>query len=113
MNAMLANQDLKTSIVFRSIKRTFMKNTSKYTLIFYATVSLASAGLIFVVLHILQWPLVSELITGTALFVHSIILARSAKDLFSAAHEKGLVTQWLFHLQNGYDVSNSNSEIES
>jgi len=110
---MLANQDLKTSIVFRSIKRTFMQNTSKYTLLFYATVSLASAGLIFVVLHILQWPLVSELITGTALFVHSIILARSAKDLFSAAHEKGLVTQWLFHLQNGYDVSNSNSEIES
>src|SRR6056297_1832056 len=97
---MLAKQDTKTCIVFRSVRRTFMKNTSKYTLLYYTTVSLVSAGLIFVLLYILQWPLASELITGTALFVHSIILARSAKDLFAAAHEKGLVSQWLFHLQN-------------
>lgn len=94
-------------------KGTFMKIASKYIFLFYFTVSLISAGLILLLLNILQWPVSAEVIIGITLFVHSIILSRSAKDLFMTALEKGLVSDWVFHLQHGYDMSNSKSETDS
>lgn len=87
-------------------------NTSKYSLFYYVSVGIISIGLILLVLSTLQWPISSEVITGAALFAHSLILARSAKDLFLAAQQKGLISDLLFHIQHGYDMSKSNSESD-
>lgn len=92
----------------------FMKSIPKHILLFYSTVGFLSAVLVLLLLHGLNWPVVSEAIIGVTLFVHSIILARSGKDLFMKAYDKGLVSEWLFHLQHEYDISNSsNREADS
>lgn len=90
-----------------------MKNTSKYSLLYYLLVSITSVGFILLILRGLQWPLGSEIITGSALFIHSLLLARSGKDLFTAAQQKGLISDWLFQLQHGYDMSKSNSDSDA
>ena len=90
-----------------------MKNTSKYLLLYYTMMSLISAGLILLLVNVLQWPVSSEIIIGVTLFIHSIILSRSAKDLFVVAHEKGLLSEWLFNLKHGYDISNGKGETDS
>lgn len=90
-----------------------MKNTTKFSLFYYISVSILALGLILLILRGLEWPLSSEIITGTALFIHSLILARSGKDLFLAAYQKGLISDWLFELQHGYDISKSNSESDA
>jgi cell division protein FtsW (lipid II flippase) len=91
-----------------------MKSTPKHILLFYSMVGFFSAILILLLVHGINWPIISEAIIGIALFVHSLILARSGKDLFMKAYEKGLVSEWLFHLQHEYDISNSsNREVDS
>lgn len=102
-----------SSSVLRSVmKRNSMKNTSKFSLLYYFSVGLISIGLILSILRGLQWPLSSEIITGAALFIHSIILARAGKDLFLAAQQKGLISNWFFEFQHGYGMSKSNSESD-
>ena len=90
-----------------------MKSISKYLLLYYTIMSLTSAGLILLVVNTLHWPVLSEIIIGITLFVHSIILSISVKNLFMAAYEKGLVSEWIFNLQHGYDISNGKSEADS
>ncbi|WP_340103572.1 hypothetical protein [Rhodohalobacter sp. 8-1] len=90
-----------------------MKGTLKYTLLYYFSVSIMSASIILLILRGLQWPLSSEIIIGTTLYIHSLILARTSKDLFITAHQKGLISEWLFQMQHGYDMSKSNGDSDA
>lgn len=87
-----------------------MNKISKFALLFYCSTGVISAGAILLLLYALQFPALSEAIIGIALFIHSFILARSAKDLFMSAYEKGLVSEWVFQLQQSYEVSSNNRE---
>jgi hypothetical protein len=72
-----------------------------------------SVGMIALLINALQWPLISEMIIASALYLHIIIFARTAKDLFFSAYQKGLVSDWLFQLQHSYDMRNHNGESEA
>ena len=91
-----------------------MKNNSKkFSLLFYGAVATASIVLILLIFNGLDWPVSAEIILGTTLFVHSIALARSAKEMFIAAYNKGLIHELVYRLQHGYDISESKSETEA
>lgn len=89
-----------------------MKRISKPSLLYYCISSIISAGIIFLLIQGFNWPVGAEIIIAITLFIHSLVLARSAKDIFLAAQEKGLLTEWFLQLQHGYDISESNSESE-
>lgn len=89
-----------------------MKSISKPSLLYYCISAIISAGFISLLISGLNWPVAAEIIIAITLFTHSLILARSAKDLFLAAQEKGLITEWVLQLQHGYDISESNGESE-
>jgi|AntRauTorcE11898_2_1112593.scaffolds.fasta_scaffold22190_1 uncharacterized membrane protein YjjP (DUF1212 family) len=90
-----------------------MKNTSKYTLLYYFTASLISAGIILLILQGITWPVGSEIIISIVLYIHSLLLTRSAKDLFINARQKGLISELFLQFQHGYDISNSNRESDA
>lgn len=85
---------------------------SKYSLLYYSTAATLSAGVIMLLIHSVQWPASAEIILGITLFLHSLILARTAKDLFLSAYQNGLISEWFLRLQHGYDMSESKSESE-
>ncbi|CAN5184009.1 hypothetical protein BH23BAC3_BH23BAC3_08160 [soil metagenome] len=85
-------------------------NCSKYTLLYYITTAATTLVLIVALLSLLKWPVVAELALGTALFIHSLILSRTAKDLFLGALEKGLVHEMLYSIRAGAEVTKQNRE---
>jgi|AntRauTorcE11897_2_1112592.scaffolds.fasta_scaffold88927_1 uncharacterized membrane protein YjjP (DUF1212 family) len=90
-----------------------MKNTSKYTLLYYLTASLMFAGIILLILKGITWPVGSEIIIGIVLYIHSLILTRSTKDLFLNAKENGLIADLFLQLQHGYDINKTKSESDA
>jgi|GEM_PF-1217574 len=89
-----------------------MKNLTKHISIYYITMGTLSIALIALLMSLLNWPVVAEIALGTALFIHALVLSKTAKDLFISAHEKGLVSEFYYRLKNGYEISESNSETE-
>lgn len=85
-------------------------NISKYNLIYYITIAATSLVLIVALLSLLNWPVVAQIALGTALFLHSLILSRTAKDLFLGALEKGLVHELLYTLRSASEISKQNRE---
>lgn len=71
-----------------------------------------STGIIALLISLLEWPVIAEIVTASALFIHSLLLARNAKDLFLTASQKGLVTEWLLRLQHSFEMKSHNSESE-
>lgn len=87
-------------------------NAAKYSLLYYSIVAITAAVLLLLVFKGLAWPVTAEIILGITLVLHSLVLAKTAKEMFVSAYRKGLVHDLIFHLQHGYDISDSKSESE-
>ena len=81
-----------------------MNSSIKYKLLYYGTVSAVSAAMILLLLSWLSWPATAAIAFGAALFIHALILSRSAKDLFLAALEKGLIHELIYTAKSGTEL---------
>lgn len=85
-----------------------MNSSSKYKLLYYIASAVTALPVIIAILSILSWPLIAEISLGVALFLHSLILAKSAKEIFRYARENGLLQEWAYSLTQGVEVSEQN-----
>lgn len=76
-----------------------MNNISKYSLLYYLTAAATSLVLIIALLSLLNWPVLADVAFGSALFLHALILSKSAKDLFLNALDKGLVQEFFYSVR--------------
>ncbi|MFO7847676.1 MAG: hypothetical protein R6V27_14010 [Balneolaceae bacterium] len=91
-----------------------MKSSSKrYSLLYYGAVAAASLMLILLIFNGLNWPVSAEIILGSTLLIHSMALAKTAKQMFLAAYKKGLIHEFVYRLQHGYDISESKSDSDA
>lgn len=81
-----------------------MNSSTKYKLLYYGTVSVLSASMILLLLSWLSWPATAAIAFGITLFIHSLILSRSAKDLFLAALEKGIIEEFIYTAKSGAEL---------
>ncbi|REL24752.1 hypothetical protein DYD21_16425 [Rhodohalobacter sp. SW132] len=86
-----------------------MTGFNRYKIHYYGTVSVVSLVLITLLISLLNWPLPAGLALGSALFLHSLILSRSLKDLFLGALEKGMIDDLLYSLKADTEISERNS----
>lgn len=89
-----------------------MNYLSKLNLLYYSTTGILSGIVILLFIHVVQWPVIAEISLGLTLFIHSFILARTAKDLIIAAYDKGIISDLLEQMKNGYEISKSHHESE-
>lgn len=87
-----------------------MKYFRKLSLLYYVAVGVLSGSVILLFLHLIQWPVIAESALGITLFIHSLVLARTAKDLTISAYEKGLISELFNQLKNGYEISETHTE---
>jgi len=76
-----------------------MNNVSKFSLLYYLTAAATSLILIIALLSLLNWPVVAEVAFGSALFLHALIISKSAKSLFLSALDKGLVQEFFYSVR--------------
>jgi len=76
-----------------------MNNVSKYSMLYYLSTAATSLIVIIALLSLLNWPILAEVAFGSALFLHSLILSKTAKDLFINALDKGLVHELFYSLR--------------
>lgn len=89
-----------------------MKYFSKLSFFYYTSTAVVSGSIILLFLHLIQWPVLAEVILGTTLFIHGLILARTIKDLAITAHQKGILSDLYYQIKHGYEMSESNPESE-
>ena len=84
-----------------------MNSSFKYKLFYYGTASAVSATMILLLLSWLSWPATAATAFGVTLFIHALILSRSAKDLFLAALEKGLIHELIYTAKSSAELPES------
>ncbi len=85
-----------------------MNSLLKYRLLYYIATAITALPVIIAILSILNWPVIAETALGVALFLHSLILAKYAKNALRHATESGLLQEWAYSLSQEVEVSEQN-----
>lgn len=82
-----------------------MNSLVKYRLLYYIASAVTALPVIIAILSILNWPVVAEIALGVALFIHSLVLARSAKKIIRYVSDSGLLEERMYPYAQGYNIS--------
>ena len=85
-----------------------MNSLLKYRLLYYIAAAITALPVIIAILSILNWPVIAETSLGVALFLHSLILAKYAKNALRYATENELLQEWAYSLTQEVEVSEQN-----
>ena len=80
-----------------------MDTLIKSTFIYYATASSISTICIVLMLSLINWPLVASAVLGVTLFIHSIMLSRSIREIYQNAKRKGLAEESAEFIRNYFN----------
>lgn len=89
-----------------------MEPSAKSGIIYYGSVSLISAVSIYWIMSWLNWPVAASVSLGVVLFVHTLFLSKSVKELFEQAKEAGFTEQPAQYLRSYYNVTSDNRKSE-
>jgi len=87
-----------------------MNSINKYKLLYYVAAAVTALPVIIAILSILNWPLLAEVSLGAALLLHSLALAKTAKEAYRYIRDNGLLHEWIYSIERGVEMTDQRRE---